>query len=543
MKRRLLHVCIVVLLAALAIFSFSVHAAVPKGAVPAKKCERFRRGKVYCGWVKHAWVPGRALPPNLFYPNFSERANLLRAAKRAKGKRKEKLTKQIEALEAKMEQNYPICAPGPKGKVPTPTPTPAPIKFDFSGAVGLGIGTPRDVGRGRLVKAKSDGQVLDALISGRTEVDGFFIAPNHKIYVSFMQKTSLSGGDPNADGCYLADVNLSTGIPACLDSQCAVNPSPSPNGVLPGSDAYFNQFDSDGAMYTLALCDNKRVLRKYPSTGAAVTVADLPMESTELGFWYLLPDKSVLMSGHDLPLSTPVSAWFKRLAPGGAVTTIGAYEVNSPKKFPDGNLLVRYNDAWLYDPAANVVDVRTYAGCTNFSHYYDRCYGDESVHDVSDLCNDPQLKSFCDNVREFAAGIYTWNSIMYGVFGEGSPDGVSPKTNIMQVYPGFSPVNSVVSYVTQAQGIQKYLILAGYDVSSQWLMTILDLETRVETTLLSQSSKFYDGHYHLSSSGDRVWFDGRSSADGSSGIIGWIDLAAQTAAILPSEAMVDFQAF
>lgn len=544
MKKSVIYLLVIALSANFTILSLYASAAIPNGAIPVKKCERFKRKNFYCGLVKRRWIPGRMIAANVFYSNAAERKNLLKAAKRAKGKKKEKLLGQADDLQARIIERSPYCWGGPKSPTPTPTATPALIRFDFSGAIGLGIGTPRDIGTGRLVKVDSSGKVSSAIVSGSTEVSGFYIAPNHKIYVGFMEKTSLSGRDPDVDGCYFAEINRTTGLPACIDSECAVNPSPETNGVLSGSDAFFNQSDSDGAMYFTASCNNKRVLRKYPISGTPVTLTNLDLDAMQLSFWYLMPDKSILLSGHDLPLATPVSAWFKRLMPDGSVTTIGSYyEVSAPKKLPNGNLLVRYNDAWLYDPSTNIVDFRPYAGCTNFSHYYDMCYDTDSVHDVSDLCNDAGAASFCNNSLGMIGDVYTWNSVVYGVFGEGDPSWNTHVSSIMQIYPGFSPVSSAVNYITEVQGIQNYLILKGYGASSQFLLTLLNLETGVETVLLNgEASKFYNGHYHLAGSGDKIYFDGRASETGSNGILGRIDLNTKTAVIISSEAMVDFQA-
>lgn len=82
----------------------------------------FRSGNVQCGFINGAWVPGRILAHNKFYPRTAERRDLLNRARRASGVKKRRLTQQARAVQTAFRREAPVCRLGPGAATPTPSP-------------------------------------------------------------------------------------------------------------------------------------------------------------------------------------------------------------------------------------------------------------------------------------------------------------------------------------------------------------------------------------------------------------------------------------
>ena len=89
------------------------------------------------------------------------------------------------------------------------------VIFNTAGIVALAQAESASQSGSKLLAMTSSGALVDGLLNGTAVVKDFYSAPNGNIYVVFESKVALvTGGTP----CLLAKIEVSTGVPLCVDS-------------------------------------------------------------------------------------------------------------------------------------------------------------------------------------------------------------------------------------------------------------------------------------------------------------------------------------
>jgi hypothetical protein len=146
--------------------------------------------------------------------------------------------------------------------VPTTTlptvPTTTALKFNFKAAIGLAVNQTISSSSVRssslqsnLLAIRADGNVTDAISSGKATIRRFLIGPNDKIYLEFSD-APLIDGTP----CRLAVVTPESGLPTCVETDTGFvfmgirqNPTSMCNYLCNRPLRNDLQFDSQGFLY------------------------------------------------------------------------------------------------------------------------------------------------------------------------------------------------------------------------------------------------------------------------------------------------------
>ena len=499
----------------------------PKGSVQLTKSKLRQKTGYYCGSVKSKWVPGRLLSSSLFYPAASEISNLNAELKKAKGKAKTNLKKRVAALQKNLSPHQVMCsAIGKSSKKTSLTKVlstqavkwtrfqalrgiagftsmgasrvginSADVLFDLSGAVGLA--RPEDGAGSGLLAVDESGNARDALVSGSVGIANFYSTPNGRLYVLFGSLTSLvDGGTP----CLLAEVNVATGVPTCVD------------GSLGGID--FNsrankaygpiQFDASGNIfYQGTSSSGKTVIRRY-SDG---TATDLINDNIYISDFIVLPDGAVILSGYTQSTS---AQWVRHLSASSRLSTlISGASATFLTKFADGNA---YFGLWggqnfgvrRFNVQSNALDPKYWiSGNTNGvqrSKYFDAeaiCESDRQA-----------MEGFCGWYGAYIVSEYTFPETgTFAISGSGA------YRVLMQYYPVVEKQDSAISTVTLTQGANKKLILTGTSAEGVNMTTVFDTESRVETIVVDASNEIEMYNITYVEASNKIMFNGLRFSD------------------------------
>lgn len=501
----------------------------PKGSVKLKKSQVRQKNGEYCGLVKRQWVPGRKLSKGFFYPTKAEIANLTESLKGASRREKAQIKTQIATLRSSLSSRSRRCtAIGKSGKntaltkvlstqqqkwskfislkrsginstatEPRIRANSTAIIFNVANAVGLA--QPEDATGSNLLAVDARGNATDALVSGSAIIANFYSTPSGRLYVLFSSKTALvDGGTP----CLLAEIDLETGVPYCIDdSLSSVNFTSGVDGQFAGP----IQLDQSGNIfYQGYLSNGKTVLRRY--SGGVIT--DLINDNVYLYMFLVLPDGSVILSGSTKSTN---ASWVRRLsATGSLISLASGSSATFISKFADGNA---YFGVWggagfgvrRYNVTSKSLDPKYWiSGPMN---------GVErpKYFDAEALCstNRSQMEGFCGGYGSFARSIHNFSeSGTYVVSGSGSQGAV-----LMQYYPVVEKQESSISSILLSQGASGKLILSGTSPEGYNITTLYDTRTKVETVVADASNEIEMYNITYVESANKVMFNGLRFAD------------------------------
>ena len=174
------------------------------------------------------------------------------------------------------------------------------VIFKTSGIVAYAQADTSSQSGSKLLAVSTTGAVSDAISSGTAVVKDFYSAPNGNVYIVFESKVALTTGGTL---CLLAVVDVSAGVPTCVDSTLD---SVKWGLGISGKGNRPVQIDSSGAVYYAGAVGSSAVLRKAKNG----VITDLINDNVSLQDFIVLPDGTVLVAGQ-----TTSSANFQRFAP------------------------------------------------------------------------------------------------------------------------------------------------------------------------------------------------------------------------------------
>jgi len=502
----------------------------PSGAVKLQSALMKTVGKVKCGKIKGAWLPGTALSGRYFVSHSQQAKNYKSLAKKKRGSAKKKATKQSADYAAKAKSQLSACRKTSTAPAP---PQSNALRFNISSAQALvlsstAVGANKasakiSSGSSNLAALLPSGQLQDAVSQGSVLVGLVAPGPGGKIYVWFSRGVNLEDSTQlGAGACRFAEVDRNTGVPVCIDSSLSHfgelstgNPS-----VRPPAGGWV-QFDSAGNVYyrgygtpLSGASMRPSVLRRW-SNG---TVTDLVNSSdVRISDFQVLPDGGVLVSGSTLATG---QEWLRRVNASGGLQTVRNASGLNLGVFPDGNV---YWGMW----ATGNFGVRRYL--TSLGQIEEKMWiGDrinsetpESYFKPSEVCpqSNPVCESFAGYFGSFAQTFMPGDGTVFAVAG-----------TLFKYYPTVERVDTSVARITIAEAAGRDLILAGLDSQGRNVLVTHSTATGSETQLLSPGDEVEIYHLSFAPTSGKVIYDGLRFSDNKI-IMGEIDLASRTASV------------
>jgi hypothetical protein len=411
----------------------------------------------------------------------------------------------------------------------------AGLKFNIKNAVGLALKSSvssaavrKNATGSNLQTVDSAGNTSDAVSSGSASIAKFLIAPNDKLFVLFNDKTAVG-----ATTCLLAEVNKTTGDPACIESELISITWPSEaNGSNP------IQFSTDGAMYYMGqggvAPNDSGVLRRY-SDGKTTS---LVTNNVLLSKFLVLNSGDVLLEGSTKGTG---ATWLRKVSVTGELSTIltpfSSYLMLGTS---DGNVLLHsyFNGSWGYKRyITNESRIES-----DFWIVSQAGGSPTSRFNLRDVCLEGQLfkdDAFCSGAGITRLVIRTLSQkilLLQTYNGKNS--------SITQVNPTFMGLTSEVKSVGVAQSVLDYIILSGTNGSSKNVTTLYNSSTDIEQVLIPATTEIEVYHLNYVASTNKIMFDGLRFSDNKY-VIGQVDLNTRvvTASQTGSSKLLDFQTF
>jgi hypothetical protein len=479
----------------------------PNGAkkLAASKLKKVGSGRTttQCGNLG-TWVPG-TLAAGYFTSHSQQATNFTTLARFSKGAAKRAAQAQAASFKTKHSQQSAACKGG------TPPKPGTPLKLNLSGAAGLALTAPGSANSpapgqpgaanadgnagSNLDVVTPDGQVKDAVTSGKASVSKFLIAPNDKAYLLFQQRVNLTDtSQSTSDGCLLAEASLTSDTPTCVDSSLISlwwGTSDFPGNPI--------QFDATGAVYYAgSVAGGKTVLRRY----ANGTSSDLiPADNVRLDGFLVLSDGSVFIAGST---TSTMQAWTRRVPPQGGLQTIAPSAATFLDVFPDGNVYFGV----VSPPLVGVKRFLTSGASVDPKQWIggDAWQPTDTYNNGEPVCRiPPSYQSYCARLR--GRPYHTLSNKTYALHG------ISDKAALVRLYPDVAQVTTSVSSPTIMQGVLNHLILAGRNSSGQNVLYLHDTADDSERELLGPSNEIEIYHLSFSAVSGKVMFDGLRFAD------------------------------
>jgi hypothetical protein len=522
----------------------------PAGAVKLPK-SRVRHVKgVTCGELHKKWVPG-TIVHGYFLSDSQQAHNFGVLAKHAKGKSKAADTKLSKKFAKRAKARLGVCGKGPSGGNRDSTNPGKPLRFNFNGAIGLALrgssagGTTsrlnqpqtRAVGSSATASAGvetgsnletigANGQVGDAVTSGKATIEKTLVGPDGKVYVVF----GLGGADlentggssaPGAQRCILAQVDPATGVPSCIDSSLTRIFA----NIWSSAGAPINppvQFDASGAIYYAGSTSGGTLTVRKWSNGATKDL--IAPSGISIREFLVMPDGTVFITG----LTQANNAqWTRRIAPDGSLHPLLDHWAYFMARYPDGK---PYFGVF---PIGATAGVDSYDGATGQlastwwianSEGFEPPSGGEA-NDSKSICGPSSTVPFTVK-SNFCPGSYISQSITTGggkVFAIADAQGTGVA---MQYYPNLAIVPTAVGHVSVAAAKGNDLLLSGSDSSGDQILTDYDPSSETETQLLgppATADQYEIFHMSYLEEGNKILFDGQRFSDNQY-VIGEYDL-------------------
>lgn len=344
--------------------------------------------------------------------------------------------------------------------------------------------------------------------SAKPVVQDFYSAPNNKFYVVFYPATALVSGGSN---CVLAEINIDTGVPTCVDSELT--------SVSMGLGAMFGmgngngpiQFDNAGNIYYTGTSTGYTFTLRKSVNGV---VTQLVRDNIQVSDYLVLGDGSVIMSGRTVSTQIP---WIRRVSAGtGTITNLSTGSTATfLRKFVDNNVYFGVasganstGGVYRYSIDQGKVDTLKWLSTSYFNA------ADPSQNDLSGICSFsiPAKRSvFCSIGGAYARDVFNIGTertmAIVGVNG-------SSGTELMQYYPTIARANTVITTVTVWHQMGNKVLLAGTDKDEKNMLTLYDPATAQETILLDTSNEIEIYNLGYVASTNKVMFNGLSFANG-----------------------------
>jgi hypothetical protein len=378
------------------------------------------------------------------------------------------------------------------------------VIFKTSGIIAYAQADTSSQSGSKLLAVSTTGAVSDAISSGTAVVRDFYSAPNGNVYIVFESKVALTTGGTT---CLLAVVDVSTGVPTCVDSTLdSVKWGLGSNGD--GNSPI--QIDSSGAVYYAGQVGSSAVLRKAKSG----VITDLINDNVTLQDFIVQSDGTVIVVGQT---TSSQVRWLRRIAVSGGLKNLTIGQVQSLWKFADGKV---YAGLW-YNPDFGwkrystdldaLEDKYWITGNTNgvTRDGFFKIDGTDGLSDCSGA-NNSKNASFCGPYGTIVKTIF--NILGQKTFGIAS--GAGGGSQLWQYYPTVEKTNvSAISSVTLAQQVITMMILSGTSSTGSNILSLYDTSSKQETVVMDGSNEVEIYSMSYSQKKNAVMFSGLRFSD------------------------------
>jgi hypothetical protein len=357
----------------------------------------------------------------------------------------------------------------------------------------------------KLLAVSTTGAVSDAISSGTAVVKDFYSAPNGNVYIVFESKVALTTGGTT---CLLAVVEVSTGVPTCVDSTLdSVSWGLGYNTDTGNSPI---QLDASGAVYFAGRVGSSSVLRKAKNG----VITDLINDNVTLQDFIVLSDGTVLVVG--VTTSSQVR-WLRRISAAGGLKNLAIGSVLSLWKFADGKVYAGLwgdpNYGWKrYSTDLDALEDKYWIS-GNINGVSRDSYFQLGTQDSISDCNSANTvknNTFCGWYGTFVNPVF--NILGQKTFGVAGSSGQSRQ--LWQYYPTVEKTNvSAINRVTLAQQVITTLILSGTSTTGSNILSLYDTSSKQETVVMDGSNEVEIYSMSYSQKKNAIMFSGLRFSD------------------------------
>jgi hypothetical protein len=379
------------------------------------------------------------------------------------------------------------------------------VVFNTSGIVAYAQADTSSQSGSKLLAVSTTGAVSDAISSGTAVVKDFYSAPNGNVYIVFESKVALTTGGTT---CLLAVVDVSTGVPTCVDSTLD-----SIKWGLGWNSGWGNspiQLDSSGAVYYAGQAGSSTVLRK--AKGGVIT--DLINDNVALQDFIALSDGTVLVVG--VTTSSQVR-WLRRISAAGGLKNLAIGTVHSLWKFADGKV---YAGLWSdpnfgskrYSTDLDALEEKYWISGNTNGVSRDAYFKLDPLDSIfgCNSANSSNNNSFCGWYGTVVNPVFNiLNQNTFGVTGS-----TGQVRQLWQYYPTVEKTNvTAISSVTLAQQFTTTLILSGTSSTGSNILSLYDTSSKQETVVMDGSNEVEIYSMSYSQKKNAIMFSGLRFSD------------------------------
>ena len=379
------------------------------------------------------------------------------------------------------------------------------VIFKTSGIVAYAQADTSSQSGSKLLAVSTSGAVSDAISSGTAVVRDFYSAPNGNVYIVFESKVALTTGGVT---CLLAVVDVSTGVPTCVDSTL--------DSIVWGlgwNAGWGNspiQLDSSGAVYYAGQAGSSAVLRKAKDG----VITDLINDNVTLQDFIVLSDGTVLVVG---ATTSSQVRWLRRISTAGGLKNLAIGSVHSLWKFADGKV---YAGLWgdpnfgskRYSTDLDALEDKYWiSGNTNgvSRDSYFQLDTQDSIVDCNSA-NSSRNTSFCGWYGTIVYPVF--NILGQKTFGVAGASGQNRQ--LWEYYPTVEKTNvTAISNVTLAQQVITMMILAGTSSTGSNILSLYDTSSKQETVVMDGSNEIEIYSMSYSQKKNSIMFSGLRFSD------------------------------
>jgi hypothetical protein len=379
------------------------------------------------------------------------------------------------------------------------------VIFKTSGIVAYAQADTSSQSGSKLLAVSTTGALSDAISSGTAVVRDFYSAPNGNVYIVFESKVALTTGGTT---CLLAVVEVSTGVPTCVDS--TLDSITWGLGWNAGRGNSPIQLDSSGAVYYSGQAGSSAVLRKAKNG----VITDLINDNVTLQDFIVLSDGTVLVVG--VTTSSQVR-WLRRISAAGGLKNLAIGAVLSLWKFADGKVYAGLwsdpNFGWKkYSTELDAFEDKYWISGNMNGVTRDGFFKIDGTDRISDCSNANISKnnSFCGWYGTNVSPLF--NILSQKTFGVVGTSGQSRQ--LWQYYPTVEKTNvTAINSVTLAQQVITTLILSGTSLSGSNVLSLYDTSSKQETVVMDGSNEVEIYSMSYSQKKNAIMFSGLRFSD------------------------------
>jgi hypothetical protein len=379
------------------------------------------------------------------------------------------------------------------------------VLFKTSGIVAYAQADLSSQSGSKLLAISTTGAVSDAISSGTAVVKDFYSAPNGNVYIVFESKVELTTGGTT---CLLAVVDVSTGVPTCVDSTLdSVSWGLGYNTDTGNSPI---QLDASGAVYFAGRVGSSSVLRK--AQNGAIT--DLINDNVTLQDFIVQSDGTVIVAGYT---TSSQVRWLRRISAAGGLKNLTIGTVFSLWRFADGKVYAGLwgdpNFGWKrYSTDLDALEDKYWISGNINGVSRDAYFKLDSLDSIADCSgtNGSKNTSFCGWYGGMVNPVF--NVLGQKTFGVAGSTG--QVRQLWQYFPTVEKTNvTAISSVTLAQQVITTIILSGTSSTGSNILSLYDTSSKQETVVMDGSNEVEIYSMSYSQKKNAVMFAGLRFSD------------------------------